>query len=89
MAYSSGNAIYVRGVQLSTTSNVCAGVHIQSNNFTRNLAVTKTHNGGAITLACDVIDMTDLKRFPAASEVNMGPINGLINWVPDYINATM
>ena len=56
MAYSSGNAVYMRSTRLSQSSNVCGLVHVELNTFTRNRAVTKSHNGGAITFACDFVD---------------------------------
>jgi hypothetical protein len=68
MAYSSGNAVYMRSTKLITTNNVCGLIHVELNTFTRNIAVTKSHNGGAITLACDFVDASDVERFASLSE---------------------
>jgi len=56
MAYSSGNAVYMRSTRTIKSKNVCGLVHLEMNTFTRNMAVTKSHNGGAITLTCDFVE---------------------------------
>jgi len=56
MAYSSGNAIYMRSTRTISSKNICGLVHVELNTFIRNMAVTKSHNGGAITLACDFVN---------------------------------
>jgi len=69
MAYSSGNAVYMRStVEMTDNNYICGLVHIELNTFLRNIAVTKSHNGGAITLACDFSNSKDVERYKFLSE---------------------
>jgi len=68
MAYSSGNAVYMRSTRTRGSTNICGLVHVELNTFTRNMAVTKSHNGGAITLACDFVDKEEVQRYASLSE---------------------
>ena len=83
MAYSSGNAIYMRSTKLATSSNICGLVHVELNTFTRNMAVTKSHNGGAITLACDFVDASEVQRFTSLSEFVGSVVKQTKLWIPD------
>ena len=71
-AYSSGNAVYLRGTRVRDptqfeSQQTCGGFYIDSNEFTSNTAVTKSHNGGAVTVACDWIDPKDNRYLAATS----------------------
>jgi hypothetical protein len=48
----------------------CGGFYITGNEFTNNTAVMKSHNGGAITLACDYVDADDPQYLGATSNVD-------------------
>ena len=37
-------------------------MHAERNTFAYNKAITKSHNGGAIAVSCDFVDLAD-KRF--------------------------
>jgi hypothetical protein len=79
-AYSSGNAIYLRGTRPRETEEnertmTCGGFLIQGNEFTNNTAVTKSHNGGAITLACDHVNAKDTRYIGRTSEVAVSEAN--------------
>lgn len=60
-AYSSGNAVYLRGTRVRESDakmwqQSCGAFYLSGNEFTNNTAVTKSHNGGAVTIACDYVD---------------------------------
>ncbi len=88
MAYSSGNAVYMRSTELATNTNVCGLIHIELNTFRRNMAVTKSHNGGAITLACDFIDARDVERLASLSEFVGGSSKTTQLLIQDTISLT-
>lgn len=79
-AYSSGNAIYLRGTRVRESETQeykqsCGGFYISSNEFHNNTAVTKSHNGGAITVACDYIDPEDTRYLGSTSNVDTASFN--------------
>lgn len=57
-AYSAGNAVYVRSTRARNDIErfeTCGGFFADSNTFQDNISITKSHNGGAIVLACDYV----------------------------------
>jgi hypothetical protein len=55
MAYFSGNAVYIRNtLPMRDLHKLCVGVLTTGNYFGYNIGLKK-HNGGAMTIVCDII----------------------------------
>ena len=89
-SYLSGNAIYMRSTRQRNSTNetveICGGgLLIKNNNFVNNSPVIHSSNGGAVSLECDFVAITNTTNVGASNVIGTSPFT-TVNFADDYIN---